>query len=255
MSRKKEIIENLNEDRVEFNEETYEKYKNMVAKLCRKAIQENPSLWRISYDDLFGECMIAMADSCRCYTTAKGTKFSTYLYNAANNRINAYIREQCRPYKINQNVNDKIIKVNRLINEKGASVEDAAKELGIPEDEVIMYLNHNKFAYSLDFVVENDKGDRVDIDEVVHYELDEEMTPEDIVKEIITNNKSMTKLEKELFCKSKGILGFTQTSKRQLAEDYNMQGKDIDKILRKAQWKFTETVKAQADLYGKSISE
>ena len=63
----------------------------------------------------------------------------------------------------------------------------------------------------------------------------EEMTPEDIVKEIITNNKSMTKLEKELFCKSKGILGFTQTSKRQLAEDYNMQGKDIDKILRKAQ--------------------
>lgn len=235
--------------KVEFTERTLEKYKDMLCKICRKAIRENPSLWRITFDDLYGECMIALADSCRGYTASKGTRFSTYLYTAATNRVNAYIREQCRPYKINQNTNKIIAAVAKEIDKPNATIEEVAKKLDLPESEVIHAMEHRNFSYSLDWTVESSKGgEDVGVDQIITEEKDED-SPEEIVRQIIENNKSMSQLEKEIFCKYKGIIGFTSTSKRQLCKEYSMSAKEMDKIIRVASWKFNETALAQKNLY------
>lgn len=248
MGKEKELINE--EGKVEFNENTLNKYKDMLCKICRKAIRENPSLWRITFDDLYGECMIALADSCRGYSASKGTMFSTYLYTAATNRVNAYIREQCRPYKINQNMNKTITAVAREMNkDPNATIESVSKNLNIPEAEVMHALEHRNFAYSLDWTVESSRGgEDVGVDQIITNDKEED-SPEDIVRQILENNKSMTPLEKEIFCKYKGIIGFTSTSKRQLCKQYDKTPKEMDKILRVASWKFNETALAQKYLY------
>ena len=94
-------------------EQNYEDYQRIIYKLAHKWNRSD-----VDFDDLIGEGNLAFAEAQRKFEPDRGVKFSTYLYQAVNNKMNTFVTSSSAIVQKEDPINEEDFRGNRISPER-----------------------------------------------------------------------------------------------------------------------------------------
>lgn len=232
----------------------YEKYINLARSRAHKALGGDANYYRIDFEDLVQEAMIAGLEAIRKFDSSKGYAESTYVVTSMDNAIARYIRENFRAFRTNQPQNKMITTIGSLmveVDENGNhhSLEEISDLSGYPMKDVLASINANQMEYSLDYYCsrrDDDEQSALDKNDMLSTENESKLNSfaennvknqnevANVIREIINNVATLSTLEKEIYIYRKGLFGIEPVESPVLAKKYNITPTKCSLMFRKA---------------------